>query len=99
MRIRLGCELNYNFSVPTPMIVMLSVHYSRASDLEHPDHLRVDPSVPVFSYRDSFGNWCCRLVAPVGPFSLGTDTVIRDSGEPDFVDEYALQHPVEDLPA
>ncbi|KQT60729.1 MULTISPECIES: transglutaminase-like domain-containing protein [unclassified Aureimonas] len=99
MRIRLGCELNYNFSVPTPMIVMLNVHYSRASDLEHPDHLRVDPSVPVYSYRDGFGNWCCRLVAPTGPFSLGTDAVIRDSGEPDAVDPYAIQHPVEDLPA
>ncbi|KQT54660.1 transglutaminase [Aureimonas sp. Leaf454] len=98
MRMRLGCELNYNFSVPTPMIVMLNVHYSRTSDLEHPDHLKVDPSVPVWSYRDSFGNWCCRLVAPVGPFSLGTDAVIRDSGEPDARDPYAIQHPVEDLP-
>jgi transglutaminase-like putative cysteine protease len=95
---RLGSELNYNFSVPTPMIVMLNVHYSRASDLEHPDHLRVDPSIPVWSYRDVFGNWCCRLVAPVGPFSVGTDTVIRDSGEPDAMDPYAIQHPVEDLP-
>ncbi len=27
MRIRLGCELGYEFPAPTPMIVMLNVHY------------------------------------------------------------------------
>ena len=86
MRIRLGCELGYEFPAPTPMIVMLNVHYSRAANLEQPDHLITNPSVPIESYRDSFGNWCCRLVAPAGRFTLGTDAVIRDDGSADPVD-------------
>ncbi|HVR67741.1 MAG TPA: transglutaminase family protein [Verrucomicrobiae bacterium] len=99
MRIRLGCELGYEFPAPTPMIVMLNVHYSRAANLEQPDHLITNPSVPIESYRDSFGNWCCRLVAPTGRFKLGTDAVIRDDGAADPVALDAIQHQVQDLPA
>jgi len=50
-------------------------------------------------YRDNFGNWCNRLVAPAGRFSLRTDTVVRDSGLPDPADLGAEQHPVQTLPA
>ena len=99
MRIRLGCELSYEIPKPTPMIVILNVHYSRFADLEHPDHLVTDPPVPVESYRDSFGNWCCRLVAPTGRFTLGTDGIVRDDGGADPIDRNAIQHPVEELPA
>ncbi|MCX5495475.1 transglutaminase family protein [Kaistia dalseonensis] len=99
MRLKLGCELSYSFPNPTPMIVVLNVHYSRASSLEYPDLLKTNPPVPIESYRDSFGNWVCRLVAPEGLFTLGTDTVIRDNGEPDPVDYGAVQHEVQDLPA
>ncbi|MGF1625135.1 MAG: transglutaminase family protein [Alphaproteobacteria bacterium] len=99
MRIHLGCEMSYDLPAPTPMIVLLNVHYSRAADLERPDLLITNPSVPVISYRDSFGNWCNRLVATAGRFTLGTDGVIRDSGATDPVDVNAIQHPVEELPS
>jgi transglutaminase-like putative cysteine protease len=98
MRIRLGYELNYTFPQPTPMILTLNVHYSRASDLVRPDHMLTHPSVPIRSYRDSFGNWCTRLVAPSGKFKVFSDAVINDSGRPDPVVSFAPQHPVEDLP-
>ncbi len=39
-------------------------HAYFASELELPDHLTTNPPVPIGSYRDSFGNWCSRLVAP-----------------------------------
>lgn len=99
MRIRLGCELGYELPAPTPMIVMLNVHYSRAANLERPDHLITAPPVPIESYRDSFGNWCCRLVAPAGRFTMGTDSVIQDDGSPDPIDLAAIQHQVQDLPS
>lgn len=99
MRLRLGCELRYRFPQPTPLIAMLNVHYSRFGDLERPDHLITDPVVPIESYRDLFGNWCSRLIAPAGVFSLGTDSIIHDDGLPDSFDPAAAQHPVEDLPA
>jgi hypothetical protein len=33
-------------------------------------------AVPLEGYRDTFGNWCNRLVAPAGRFTLKTDTVV-----------------------
>ena len=85
MQIRLGYELNYNFPQPTPMILALSIHYSRASDLIIPDYVTTDPASPIGGYRDGFGNWCTRLVAPAGSFRIKTDALIRDSGQPDRV--------------
>jgi len=98
MLIRLGFELVYQCPQPTPMIVTLNVHYSRASDLLRPDHLVTQPSVPISAYRDSFGNWCSRLVAPAGELRLSTDAVVRDSGLKDPVVLDARQLPVQQLP-
>jgi len=95
MRIHAGCELIFELLQTTPMIAALNVHFSRFSDLERPDHLVTNPAVPVQGYRDSFGNWCNRLVAPAGRFSLGTDTAVRDSGASGPVDLNALRHQVQ----
>ena len=98
MQIRVGFEMVYQCPQPTPMILALSIHYSRASDLVRPDHLVTNPSVPIAAYRDLFGNWCSRLVAPRGRFVLSTDTVINDTGAPDVVAPWVNQTPVELLP-
>lgn len=98
MRINVGCELGFDLPQTTPMIVMLNVHYSRYSDLERPDYLIVDPAVPIEGYRDSFGNWCNRLVAPAGHVQLKTDAIIRDSGRTDPIELNAVQHEVQYLP-
>jgi transglutaminase-like putative cysteine protease len=55
--------------------------------------------VPIEGYRDPFGNWCSRLVAPPGRFTLGTNTVIRDRGNPEPARPDAIQHQVQHLPA
>ena len=80
MQISVGYELIYRFPQPTPMILMLSVHYSRASDLRKPDLIRTIPSVPISMYRDGFGNWCTRIVAPAGSIRLTADALIDDDG-------------------
>jgi transglutaminase-like putative cysteine protease len=99
MRIRVGCEMTYEFGQVTPMIAILNVHSSRVSDLERPDYLITMPPVPVEGYRDSFGNWCNRLVAPAGRISLKTATVVRDTGQWDVTDPGAEQIPIQSLPA
>ena len=99
MLLRVGYEFVYECVQPTPMILVLSVHYSRASDIVVPDYLVTEPSVPVVAYRDAYGNWCTRLVAPAGTIRLSADAVVRDSGNPDEVASGARQHPVQDLPA
>ena len=98
MRIRIGYDITYDCPQPVPMVLMLNVHYSRASDLETPDHLMTSPGLPVHGYRDSFGNWCSRIVAPAGRTRIKGDAIIRDSGLHDPVFPHAHQHPVQDLP-
>ncbi len=98
MRIRIGYELVYEFPRPTPMILTLSVHYSRASDLVRPDHLLTNPSLPVSAYRDGFGNWCSRLVAPQGRLQLTADALINDSGLPEVTLPNTWQTEVQNLP-
>lgn len=98
MLIRVGFDMRYDCPQPLPMILTLNVHYSRASDLVQPDHLLTEPAVPVTAYRDGFGNWCNRIVAPVGGVRLYADALLRDRGEPDPVGLDAIQHAVEDLP-
>jgi transglutaminase-like putative cysteine protease len=98
MKIRIGFEMAYQCPQPTPMILTLSIHHSRASDLVRPDHLVTNPSVQITAYRDLFGNWCSRLVAPEGRFILRSDALVNDSGVPDVVAPEAQQVPVEYLP-
>ena len=98
MQIRVGFEMEYHCPAPTPMILALSIHYSRASDLVRPDLLIANPPVPMTAYRDGFGNWCTRLVAPAGHFMLSADALVRDTGLVDAVRPEATQIPVEQLP-
>ena len=98
MQISVGFEMTYQCPQPTPMILALSIHYSRAADLVRPDHLVTRPSMPVTSYRDQFGNWCSRIVAPQGVSLISTDALIHDGGAADDVAPWAEQVPVESLP-
>jgi transglutaminase-like putative cysteine protease len=99
IKIRIGYELIYEFPQPTPVIMVLGVHFTRASDVITPDFLTTTPSVPITPYRDAFGNWCSRIVAPKGRMVLTGDGVVRDTGLPDIVVPSAPQHAVEDLPS
>ena len=65
MLIQVGYELVFYCPLETPMILMVNVHYSRASDIVSPDILITDPETPMKAYRDGFGNWCTRIVAPI----------------------------------
>src|SRR6266700_6959252 len=99
MKIRVGYELIYDFPQSTPMIMVLGTHFTRASDVIVPDYLTTSPSVPISPYRDVFGNWCSRIVAPAGRMHLSANGVVRDTGLPDVVAPSATQHAVENLPA
>jgi transglutaminase-like putative cysteine protease len=98
MHIKVGYELIYSCPQPTPMILTLNIHYSRVSDLAKPDHMLVSPAVPMAGYRDSFGNWCTRVVLPAGRSKLCADAIVRDSGLPDPVVATARQRAVQNLP-
>jgi transglutaminase-like putative cysteine protease len=98
MQIRVGYEIVYDCPQPTPMILTLHVHYTRASDILVPDHIITSPSLPITAYRDGFGNWCSRVVAPAGQTRFSTTALVNDSGARDEVVPSAPQHLVQDLP-
>jgi transglutaminase-like putative cysteine protease len=74
------------------------VHFTRASDLVGRDDLMIDPPAPIAGYRDSFGNWCTRIVAPQGRTRISADAIVNDAGVTDAVVPQARQIPVNDLP-
>ncbi|RFU46222.1 transglutaminase family protein [Paraburkholderia sp. DHOC27] len=98
MKLRVGYDLMYECEHPTPMMLMLNTHYSRASDVLSADVLKVNPPVPITQYRDSFGNLCSRLVAPAGQLALSTTAVLEVSAEPESIEPNGYQHAVEELP-
>ena len=69
------------------MILALSIHDSRAADIIILDDMITDPLVLIGRYRDCFGNWCTRMMAPGGRIRITGDALIRD------------RRPIEPLPA
>jgi transglutaminase-like putative cysteine protease len=98
MRIRAGYEIVYDCPAPTPMLLVLNVHPSRASDLLTPDRIEFDPPLEASLYHDMFGNTCHRILAPTGLLRISSGFVARDSGAPDEQPPETEQMPVELLP-
>lgn len=98
MLIRLGYEVVFDAPLPVPFVVLLKVHPSRVGDLRELDELKVNSAKHFECYFDSFGNNCCRFLAPAGEICLSNSTLIYDTGEPDPVAPWAREVPVEHLP-
>ncbi len=99
MQIHVGYEIGYTIAQYTPMVLTLNVHHSRVSDLVQPDWMRFEPSVSSQGYRDGFGNWCTRIVAPPGTIVISSSATVNDRGAPEPVVEGATEIPVHQLPA
>jgi len=98
MQIRAGYEISYDSPQPTPMILQLSVHPSRLSNLLTWDRLQLNPAISANTYHDVFGNFCHVIRAPAGRLTLSANFLVEDSGEPDTVNLQAMQHDLEKLP-
>ncbi|MCP9818388.1 transglutaminase family protein [Synechococcus sp. Cruz-9H2] len=98
LKIRVGFKLELSCPKPTPMIVTLGVHSSRADDLLEADKMKLDPPVPLRSYTDSYGNHCHRLVASAGRLRITASGLVADRALPDPVLPWLEQQPVDDLP-
>ena len=85
MQIHVGFEMIYDCPQPTPIIFNLNIHFTRVSDLVGRDDLVIDPPVPMAAYRDGFGNWCTRIVAPKGRTRVSADALVNDTGLPDVI--------------
>ena len=92
MQIRVGYELIYDFPQQTPIVLMLNIHHTRAGDIIVPDRMMTDLYVPITAYRDGFGNWCTRLVAPPGRLRLTANALLSDTGQTDTIPVAQQQH-------
>src|SRR5450755_933874 len=98
MMIRAGYEISYDCPQPTAMILTLSVHPSRVSDLLAWDRMKLDPPIVPNTYHDSFGNFCHVIRAATGMVTMTANFLVQDMGEPDAVAPEAKQHDLESLP-
>jgi transglutaminase-like putative cysteine protease len=98
MLIRLGYDIVFGIPREVAIVALLNVHPSRLGDLREPDRLTLDPAVPIDCYHDTFGNFCCRFLAPQGQLRLRNSTLIQGSGEPDPMSPEAREVPVQNLP-
>jgi transglutaminase-like putative cysteine protease len=75
MRLQTHCELTFLIEIPTPFILML-----RPKNGEHQRTISEEyllfPSVPAVEFTDDYGNFCLRLIAPIGNFTVFTSAVV-----------------------
>ena len=97
MLIRVGYDMALHFLEPTAMVLMLSLHPSRALTIRHPERLEVQPDVAVSEFLDTFGNRCSRVFVPAGRVMLHNEAIVEDTGQPDPQVWDAPQHNVQDV--
>ncbi|MDB5620783.1 transglutaminase family protein [Tardiphaga sp.] len=98
MQIRVGYDIAFQCHQETPMILMLSIHPSRAKDLQSPHRIAFSSDVQARDYLDMFGNTCTRVIFPPGLIEIRNEFLISDSGMPDAVAPGARQTPIAKLP-
>jgi transglutaminase-like putative cysteine protease len=98
LKIRAGYDIAFQCFQDTPMVLMLSVHPSRAQDLLSEHRIQLSGGVGSRDYLDAFGNVCTRHVAPAGLIEIRNDFIVTDRGLPDDVAPGARQWPIDELP-
>jgi transglutaminase-like putative cysteine protease len=98
MRIEAGYDIAFDCLQEVPLVLMLSVHPSRKSDLLTEHRIIFSPKVTSRDYLDAFGNVCTRMVAPPGLLEIRNRFIISDSGKQDEIVPDALQWDVDQLP-
>ena len=78
--LRTGCNITFDVSIATPFILMLRPR-SGLHQWVARESYTLKPSVLAVEYTDNYGNFCRRLVAPPGEFSIHTsaDILTADS--------------------
>ncbi len=101
MLLHATCSLEFDIPTPTPFLLMLRPRSGDQQLITHEQYNYL-PTLLVNEFTDTFGNFCQRLVAPAGPFSIHTsvtaETAERSDIEPSapFVEVNNL--PIETLP-
>ncbi|MDQ1568933.1 MAG: hypothetical protein QOF96_3813, partial [Actinomycetota bacterium] len=93
MKIRVGCEFDYESPGTTPTIWQVRPRADPEQRLVS-ESWGPSPSLPWTSYHDAYGNVCDRLTLPPGRTLLRYDAHVEVPGVVDDADKGARQVPV-----
>lgn len=96
MKLKIGCLLEYQSYEETPLILLLRPHSNLTQTILN-EIFTVEPNVQVTSYFDFYGNFCQRLITPIGKFAIDTHSVVETNEYVD-TDSYANFTLIQDLP-
>jgi hypothetical protein len=96
MQLDAGCQLLFEATAPSPLILMLRPRSGLSQQIISGE-FKFEPNIPWDEYTDSYGNLCQRLLVPAGSFAVSARTTVDTS---DFIDTQpgAPFVPVQDLP-
>ena len=97
MRVRVGCEFQYDAAGPTPTVWQVRPR-ADPTQLLASELWETTPSTARSSYHDVYGNICDRLTLPVGQTLLRYDAQVEVADVFDDADVNARQVPIESLP-
>ncbi len=97
MKLKVGCQLDYQTTQNTPLILLVRLHAGAEQSILQ-ETFSVTPQVAVREYLDLYGNYCKRLISPQGRFSVATTAIVETE---EFVDtnEQANFTLIQDLPS
>jgi transglutaminase-like putative cysteine protease len=96
-RVRVGCEFVHDLRWPVPMVLQVEPRPDAVLTLGAA-HLETEPSVPIRSYRDMYGNICRRLTLGPGRTRIRFEAEVEVSTALDDADPAASQLPADELP-
>jgi transglutaminase-like putative cysteine protease len=94
----IGCKLDLRCEPATPLLALVHVHSSLATDLVAAEQLQVRPDRSYEVLADQAGNRWCRLLAPSGSTSLSYGATIEVPDCTDPVLSHVRQCPIQALP-
>ena len=97
MRVRVGCEFQYETDTPVPAVMLVRARSDGAHRTVYESRW-AEPPLAVREYADAFGNPCWRLTFPPGLSTVRYDAVVDVDAEPDPTHPSALLTPVAELP-
>lgn len=98
MLIQLESEIALSFQEPAAVVLSLSLHPSMLPCLRGEERLTTEPSMPLTTFFDVYGNRSALACAPAGQAVFRHFAVVENSGQPDPQVWGAVQHKVQDLP-
>ncbi len=106
MLIKNEYNIQFQLSIPTPMVAILHLHPTLDGRVREGNHLAIEhideekmTRIVSSQYHDVFGNLCSRFVAPVGTIRLSGASVVEMEEQADLVYVDAEQSAVESLPS